>query len=194
MNLDRHDEARPLRVLVVCTANICRSPVAERLIERHLQAIGLPVVVRSAGTHGGRLPVHENTMRAARDLDVDLSDHRSRALTRPLVVDDGSDLVVTMTRDHLRHVAALEPTAWPRSFTLKELVRRANGVPRAVDDLSEWIASAGAGRRAADMIHASPLDDLDDPYGRPLGDHRKMVADVDGLARSLAANLARVRL
>ena len=99
---------------------------------RHLLAAGHRPVVGSAGTHGGRYRVHEHTMRAAAEVGVDLGDHRSRALTRTLLVDEGADLVLTMTREHLRHVAALEPDAWPRAFTLKELVRRSGEV--AADD------------------------------------------------------------
>lgn len=180
-------------MLVVCTANVCRSPVAERLIARHLDRAGHPARVRSAGTHGGRLPVHEHTVMAARDLDVDLRDHRSRALSAALLDDDGADLVITMTREHLRNVAVLDRAAWSRSFTLKELVRCGNDVPLSVDDLSEWISLAGAGRRAADMMSDSQLDDLDDPYGGPVGEHRAMVAEVDSLAERFAALLPRRR-
>jgi len=40
----------PFTVLMVCTGNICRSPVAERLLRAQTEAVGLPVVVHSAGT------------------------------------------------------------------------------------------------------------------------------------------------
>lgn len=176
-----------LRVLVVCTANVCRSPVAERLLARHLAAAGHRARVRSAGTHGGRLVVHEHTVMAARDLEVDLSDHRSRLLSAALVATDGADLIVTMTREHLRAVVGIDPLAWPRSFTLKELARRTADVPRSVTDPREWISAAGSGRRAADMMTPSQLDDLDDPYGGPLRDHRAMVADVESLVGKLVA-------
>jgi protein-tyrosine phosphatase len=45
---------RPLRVLMVCTGNICRSPTAEGVLRAKLQRLGLHgrMVVDSAGTHG----------------------------------------------------------------------------------------------------------------------------------------------
>jgi protein-tyrosine phosphatase len=178
-------------VLVVCTANICRSPVAERALLRHLTSRGVPATVTSAGTHGGRLTIHHDTVRAAaEEADLDVRDHTSRLLSTPLIDADGADLVVTMSREHLRRVAELAPHAWPRSFTLKELARRAFDVPTHVDDLSDWIGHAGAGRRAADLMAPSDDDDLADPYGLPYAAHATMVREVDELARRLADQLA----
>lgn len=41
---------RPLHVLTLCLGNICRSPVAEALVRRELEAAGVAAVVDSAGT------------------------------------------------------------------------------------------------------------------------------------------------
>lgn len=175
------------RLLVVCTANVCRSPVAERLLRRHIADRCL--VVSSAGTHGGRLDIHHDTIRAAREIDLDLGGHTSRRLTSALIDTDGADLVLTMTREHLREVVGLAPHAWPRSFTLKELTRRALDVPSSVTDFAEWVRLVGEGRRAADLMVASPDDDLDDPYGGPYRGHLDMVREVDVLTRRLATLL-----
>ena len=181
-----NDPTTPRRLLVVCTANVCRSPVAERLLERHLGAAGFAVEVASAGTRGGRLPVHEDTMRAARDVDLDLHGHVSRQVDPAMISTEGADLVITMTRGHLRDVVGLLPDAWPRSFTLKEIVRRSLDVPAAVTDLPDWVRAAGAGRRAADLMVPSDDDDLADPYGGPYRGHVQMVHEVDELTRRLA--------
>ncbi len=175
-----------LRILTVCTANLCRSPVAAELLARHLRARGYQVAVASAGTHGGQSEVHEHTVRAAGDLEIDLIGHKSRLVTSQLVATDGANLVITMTRQHLRHVIGLAPDAWPRTFTLKELARRSVDLPFGLADFAAWRAAAADGRRAADLMSASPLDDLDDPYGGPIGDHRTMVAEVDALCRQIA--------
>ncbi|MDJ0771445.1 MAG: hypothetical protein QNJ12_21850 [Ilumatobacter sp.] len=174
------------RILVVCTANVCRSPVVERLLARHLGPSFEDLRVTSAGTHGGRLAVHEHTVRAAREVDVDLTDHASRLLTEPMIVEEGADLVVTMTREHLRDVVGQVPDAWPRSFTLKELVRRALDVPIGVDGFDAWVRAASDGRRAADLMVPSADDDLSDPYGGPFAGHVAMVGEVDRLVRRLA--------
>jgi protein-tyrosine phosphatase len=186
-----HDHPASLRVLTVCTANVCRSPVAERLLLRHLTAAGHRAVVRSAGTRGGHLDVHPHTVAAAGGIDVDLGDHASRRLTRELVATDGRDLVVTMTREHLREVVSLDPGAWPRTFTLKELARRVLAVDPTVVDLSAWRAALGDGRRAADLMRPDPADDLDDPYGGPARWHVDMVRDVDELTARIAHRLPR---
>lgn len=186
------------RILVVCTANICRSPVAERLLHRHLTAAGHTATVRSAGTDGGRLDVHRDTLTAAADLGIDLGDHTSRRLTRQLVIDDGSDLVITMSREHLRSVVAIEPAAWPRTFTLKELTRRAldtapdASVGMPADTIAGWLAAVGTGRRAAELMRPDPADDLDDPYGGPSSGHTQMAHDVDRLTARLAHLLPKI--
>ena len=100
-----------LRILTVCTANVCRSPVAERLLAQHLAEAGVDAEVRSVGTHRGRLGMHRDTLAAAAGVGVDASDHVSRPLTGAAVRDEGADLVIGMTREHLREIVAMEPTA-----------------------------------------------------------------------------------
>lgn len=175
-----------LRVLTVCTANVCRSPVAEHLLHRHLTGVGHHAVVRSAGTHGGQLGVHRHTLDAAAGLGLDLSDHRSRALTADLLRVDGADLVLTMTREHLRHVVALDPAVWPRAFTLKELLWRSQAVGVAHDHVDEWLAAVAAGRRAADLMRPDPTDDVADPYGGAASGHTVMVRELDQVCELLA--------
>lgn len=182
----------PLRILTVCTANVCRSPVVERLLARHLADHGVDAVVASAGTHGGRLDVHPHTSRAAATLGIELDDHRSRAVAAPLLHADGADLVLTMTREHLRDVVGLEPAVWPRAFTLREAVRRGSqlGPVAAVGTFEQWRTELGNGRRAADLMRPDPSDDLADPYGGPAAGHQVMVTEVDALTSMLARLLA----
>jgi protein-tyrosine phosphatase len=184
----------PLRILVVCTANVCRSPVAEHLLQRHLDGRAVAAVVRSAGTHGGHTAVHRHTARAAEGVGVDLADHVSRPLDREVLRSDGADLVVTMTREHLRHVTAVDPGAWSRAFTLKEVVRRASAVdPTTTSDLAAWRATVAEGRSAASMMGDDPDDDVFDPYGGPAAGHAAMVTEVGDLTSALARLLASTR-
>jgi len=66
-------------VLVLCHGNICRSPYAEAVLRRLLEAKG--VVVESAGFIGPGRPSPAAAQRAARQRGHDLSGHRSRLLT-----------------------------------------------------------------------------------------------------------------
>lgn len=104
----------------------------------------------------------------------------SRRLDREILAVDGADLVVTMTRVHLPAVVALDPGAWPRTFTLKELARRANTLepPTPVEGFSGWLARMGSGRQARQLMKAEPFDDVADPYGLPKRHHVAMVAEV----------------
>ncbi len=94
-----------MRVVVVCTGNICRSPTAEGVLRRQLEQAGLAerVVVDSAGTyagHGGEAP-DPRAQEAARRRGYDLSDLRARGLVPE---DAEADLVLAMDRGHLRRL------------------------------------------------------------------------------------------
>ena len=109
-----------MRVLIVCSGNTCRSPLAEAALRAALGPDAARVEVISAGTGAAEgIPVSEHsTAVAARD-GLDLSEHRSRRASRELV--GSADLVLAMERHHLDAVRVLgaDParshllSAWP---------------------------------------------------------------------------------
>ena len=149
-------------ILVVCTANICRSPVAEAALGTALVGTGLPV--SSAGTHaedgGGPDPAAAAFVR--RELGIRLG-HRTRLL-RPAHV-DGADLVITMTTAQRSLVAGTAPRAVRRTFTLRELARISELLPpgeryRGLRELALRCA------RLRPAVAAAPAElDVEDPYG-----------------------------
>jgi len=171
-------------MLVVCTANVCRSPVAERLLRRaiggRVDAHGDEWVVTSAGTAAGSAPLDRHTITAAAEAGIGLSDHVPRRADPDVVATDGADLVVTMAREHVRAIAVADPAAWPRTFTLKELVRRAGaaGAWRPGESWADWLRRIGEGRRTVELLGSDPGDDVADPYGLPARHHAAMVAEV----------------
>lgn len=92
--------AAPARLLFVCSGNICRSPAAEALARRGLDARGLgSVATASCGTlRIAGEPAAEHTVRAMAERGVDLSAFRSRALSHFLLRE--ADLVVCMEPMH----------------------------------------------------------------------------------------------
>jgi protein-tyrosine phosphatase len=92
-----------LRVLFVCTGNLCRSPFAERLFRVEAEKKGLSAVADSAGTlamEGQTVP--EVAIDVAREFGVDLAPHRSRPLGTAHV--PRSDLLLGMSRAHVEEL------------------------------------------------------------------------------------------
>ena len=174
-------------VLIVCTANVCRSPVAAALLERALRASSDEWTVRSAGTSPVRAALDPNTIAAAAAAGIPIDTHASRHLDRTIVQTDGADLVLTMTRAHLRDVIGVDPAAWPRTFTLKELARRASVVPPAEpgESLAAWLQRVAVDRQAVAMMKPDPADDVADPYGLARRAHDRMVVEVGDLVDSI---------
>lgn len=187
-------------LLVVCTANVCRSAVAERLLARelagHRDVDGHEWIVRSAGTANIQAPMDRNTIAAAAAIGLDLTDHTARYLTKDILAIDGADLVLTMTREHLRHIVAMDPSAWPRTFTLKEFARRASVVAPATAEsgsFDAWRSHVADGRRAADMLGHDLDDDTADPYGAPRREHEAMVGSLRVGAAAIGGLLREAR-
>jgi protein-tyrosine-phosphatase len=110
------------RILLVCTGNICRSPLAAALLTRALSDRELDAVeVSSAGTGAwDGAPASEGAYLVALERGLDLSGHRARLLTRELV--EESDLILTMARHHRARVDELGGDG--RVFVLGEFAGR----------------------------------------------------------------------
>ena len=95
------------RVLLVCTGNICRSPLAEAILLRELKARGVGnVEAVSAGTGAwDGAPASEGAYLIGLEHGLDLSGHRARLLTRDLV--QQAEVILTMARHHRARVHEL---------------------------------------------------------------------------------------
>ncbi|MEV6859383.1 hypothetical protein AB0M44_00050 [Streptosporangium subroseum] len=118
------------RILFVCTGNICRSPLAERLTRAVLGPCPALQVI-SAGTHaevGTRMA--ERARRVLIRLGGDPDGFGSRPLTSELVA--AADLVLTATTRHRAESVDLHPAATTRTFTIAEFGALVQAVPAAV--------------------------------------------------------------
>jgi ribose 5-phosphate isomerase B len=115
------------RILFICTGNTCRSPMAAGLFAKMLQERGeTGIEVTSAGLAAvDGAPASAGAMEVMRRFGVDLSGHRTRRLTRKMVL--AADLVLTMTKRHKEAVLALLPEATGKVFTLQEFAGRFAG-------------------------------------------------------------------
>ena len=181
-----------LRVLVVCTANVSRSPLGAAFLSKRLADAGVVASVRSAGVMRTGLPVDELSVIVGRARGVDVAEHRPRRLTPAVLAEEGTDLVITMTRAHVREVVALDPSAWARTFTLKELARLVRRERFAgVGDAGSWAARFGAGRTVQGLLGADERDDIGDPYGGSLAVHRAIAKEIDELLEAVVDGFLR---
>jgi protein-tyrosine-phosphatase len=92
----------PKLIIAVCTANICRSPMAEALLRHALRAEPEPLrscKVLSAGVAARQgAKMSENSRAALAKVGLRTDDHRSRPLDQDLA--DEADLVLCMTESH----------------------------------------------------------------------------------------------
>ncbi|UZJ24948.1 low molecular weight phosphatase family protein [Rhodococcus antarcticus] len=159
-------------VLYVCTANLCRSPLAEHVARAQLAGhgvTGLPVSSAGVSATAGT-PVEAEAAAALRARGLDPSAFRSRVLGPELV--RGAALVLTASRRHREAVLEADPTALRRTFTVRELARYVAAVDldalppgTAPERLDALAAAAGALRGT--LRAATPRDDdVSDPFHR----------------------------
>ncbi len=176
-------------MLFVCTGNICRSPLAERLGRAYLQEVleeqaggvrlasaGLQAVVGSG--------MHPDSSLVLEGLGGDSRGFRARQLVAAMAV--GADLTLTMTRVHRREVLALAPRALSRTFTLPE----AADLVRFVDDHARALVPrlhAARSRR-----RSGPEDDIRDPIGLPPEAHQESGEAIAAALLPLLGRLAGV--
>jgi protein-tyrosine phosphatase len=210
------DTSAPVRILTVCTGNICRSPVAERLLQAGLdQVVPGGFEVASAGTRAmvGD-PMQPLSADIVRTFGGDPDNFAARQLNQKIL--RGVDLVLTMTSAHRGEVLQLDASLLKRTFTIREFARMldvldqraaasgGNGpaaVP-AADHHDDGLLGANTASwkslpaRAAGVRHLSlPADaaenDIIDPYRRAPEVYRQME---DELAPAIVSILRHARL
>ncbi len=154
-----------MSVLVVCTANVCRSPLAARLLAASLSP---SVEVRSAGVRV--LPGEPACARAQASAGVQFP-HAASPLEAGQV--RAASLVLGAAREHRSAAVALVPNAQRRSFTLLQAARVAawlsgRGVTSPAglgpqERLDWWVDELDAARGDAPRGDAAD-DDLPDPH------------------------------
>jgi RpiB/LacA/LacB family sugar-phosphate isomerase len=105
-------------ILFLCTGNVCRSPMAEGLFRHAVKGRGeFRVLSAGLGAVDGQVPT-SHSVQAMREIGIDISHQRSRALTAELV--RSADLILGMTHSHTDTVALLYPQAAEKTFLLRE--------------------------------------------------------------------------
>ena len=105
-------------ILFLCTGNVCRSPMAEGLFRHAVKGRGeFRILSAGLGAMDGYPPTN-HSVEAMKEIGIDISHQRSRALTAELVRQ--ADLILGMTHSHTDTVALLYPQAAEKTFLLRE--------------------------------------------------------------------------
>lgn len=127
-------EMTPHRLLMVCTANICRSPMAEGLARAYAAERGWAAEIRSAGTRAlpGNPPT-PNAVKALKELGIDISSQRSQPVSDELVA--WADRILVMEMRHAREMREEHPNCDAKV----QLLGTFGGVVEIGDPYGGWI-------------------------------------------------------
>ncbi|MDQ3915945.1 MAG: low molecular weight phosphotyrosine protein phosphatase [Actinomycetota bacterium] len=164
-----------MKIVFVCTGNICRSPMGEAMLRHELAARGCnDVEVSSCGTWGlVRQPATTDAVTTLSGRGIDLASHRSRALDAAEIA--SADLVVAMTSVHVREIAAEVPGALPKVRLVKELA-----------ELRPDAGTGLAGLLAAPRPEPRRSLDVDDPMGLPSRAYERAAGEIEAGVKVLA--------
>lgn len=108
-----------MNILLVCTGNTCRSQMAEGIMNWLAKDKSLDIIVKSAGIFaldGGQIA--SNSIEALKELNIDISQYRSKAISEDLV--NEADIILTMSKGHKENLKLNFPEISERVFLLNE--------------------------------------------------------------------------
>lgn len=159
----------PYRICMVCTGNICRSPMAEVVLRAMVEDAGLGdrVAVDSAGLSSWHVGdgADPRTVSALRQAGYDGTGHRARHFEPSWFAE--RDLVLAADRGHLRELQAMVGPVAPA------------GSPERLRLLREFDADADAAGRL----------ELSDPYYGGARDFARCLREVEAACRGLVDHL-----
>ena len=146
--------AQQVRVLFVCTGNICRSPIAEGVFRRHVSDAGLSdrIKVASAGTHDFHVGEAPDTraQKTAANRGYDISKQRGRQVIRRDLVE--CDYVLAMDAINLRYLGRLCPAGHAHKL---KLVMEFGGDPTAREVADPYEGSESDFERVLDLMESA---------------------------------------
>jgi protein-tyrosine phosphatase len=158
--------------------------MAEGFLRWEAERRGLDIAVRSTGTHAwtGRAATIDGR-RVMADMGVPIEGHRTLELDEPLL--DWADLVIGMSREHVREVTRAFPEAAAKTFTLKGFLELLPSLP-PYQDTGSWLEQAD---RLRDGTKLSRDYDIEDPIGEREAAYRRVASEIRDLVERFASGL-----
>ena len=101
-----------MKILMVCLGNICRSPLAEGILQHKVNEAGLPWKVESAGTNSYHIgePPHHLSQKVAQLNGINICDQRARRF-KPSDLEE-YDLLYAMSKDVIDDMKTMAGNNW----------------------------------------------------------------------------------
>lgn len=174
-------------VLVLCRANVARSPLAGAMLRAALDRAGRrDVAVDTAGLDAEPgVPASDLACEVARARGLDLVQHSSGAVSHAALAN--ASLVLTMSEAQRATVARLVPGLISRTFTLPELGRLLSSEPYQGSTITELAVRAHRARPRT--APADGPEDISDPIGLPLRQYQRTADRIAQLVDEIAAHV-----
>jgi len=160
--------------------------MAEGFLRHEAEKRGLVIETRSTGTHAwnGRAATIEGR-RVMNEHGVSIDDHRTIELDRDLV--DWADLLIGMSREHVRETVRTFPDAAEKTFTMKGILELLGSLPPYTQTVA-WLDAAASMRERAESISDA---DIDDPIGEREAAYARVAKEIRDLVERFAEGLER---
>ena len=158
--------------------------MAEGFLRYEADRRSLAIDTRSTGTHAwtGRAATIEGR-KVMNEHGVSIDDHRTIELDQALV--DWADVLIGMSREHVRETVRTFPGAAHKTFTMKGVLEILGDLPPYTETVA-WLDAANSMRERAESISDA---DIDDPIGEREAAYRRVAAEIRELTEHLAEGL-----